>query len=360
VRLAEDNLSSDNSYSGGIRQWENAVELLRLIQVDYQRARRQLELISRHLVEREALVGQHLQQAYVSSRAFSPLCLVEYQVVNPVNQLGRTILGGNHRLLDVPTPTRLNICCLGHFDVRSAFGQVERWHSVKAKSVFQYLLIRPREPTVKDMLMEALWPECNPQAAANNLKVAVHQLRFTLSGLLGEKENPRPVLFSQGNYFVNPEMHLWIDAEEFEKHWTAGRRFEKEHNIPQAMREYENAEVLYLGDFLEEELYEEWTLLRREALKDIYLIILSKLANHGILVSDYESCILYAQKMLAQDKCREDAYRWLMHGYTRLGQRNRALRWYEICCQVTRSELDAVPDKRTTELYQRILKDEEI
>jgi hypothetical protein len=50
----------------------------------------------------------------------------------------------------------------------------------------------------------------------------------------------------------------------------------------------------------------------------------------------------------------------LMYCYARSGQRNRALRWYDICCQVARTEMDAVPDRRTTELYNRILKDEEI
>ena len=168
------------------------------------------------------------------------------------------------------------------------------------------------------------------------------------------------VLFLQGSYLINPDVELWIDIEEFEHHWELGRCLEKEGKLTQAMLEYELAEVLYRGDYLEDEPYEEWTLLRREALKDAYLIILSKLADHSSAVADYESCIIYCQKILARDPCREDAYRRLMRCYYRLGQRNRAARWYEICRETIWTELDTTPDDETVTLYQQLLRGESI
>jgi DNA-binding SARP family transcriptional activator len=357
---ADDNVSLDNSFSGPSGQWENHIALLRLIQDDYQGTRKQLEQVSRRLAEKEALLDRRLEQAYLSSRTFQPLCLVEYKVLNPVNQLGKTILGGTSNPPDIPLSPCIYVRCFGRFDVHSNFGQVKHWRSVKAKSIFQYLLIRPREPTPKEMIMEALWPECSPQAAANNLKAAIHQLKLTLNDLEGKKQNFQPVMFLQGSYAINRETNLWVDIEEFEKYWNTGRRFEKTRHSAQAMQEYEKAEALYRGDYLDEEIYEEWTILRRETLKDIYLVILSKLAGYSMSGNDFENCIHYSQKMLHQDKCHEDAYRRLMYCYARSGQKNRALRWYDICCRIMRMELDTEPDKRTTELYRRILKDEEI
>jgi DNA-binding SARP family transcriptional activator len=359
VRFADENLNCENYYSGGLKQWDNTDRLLRSIQNEYLVTMQQLEQVNRLLAERQIQIDQHLQRAHLHSVALSPLCLVEYRVGNTANQLGSTVLGGSFRPPSWPDDICIKIRCFGRFDVRSMYGQIEQWHNAKAKSIFQYLIVRPSEPTLKDTLMETLWPDCPPQAAANNLKVAIHQLKATLSGLGGKLVNLRSIMFLQGSYLINPEMNLWIDVEEFEKHWNAGRRFEKERKTTEAIHEYENAESLYLGDYLVEDLYEEWTLLRREALKDIYLIILGKLAEHCILVNDYESCILYSQKMLTQDNCREDAYRWLMDSYHKLGQRNRALRWYEICCRIIQNELEFSPDKRTTELYNRILKDKE-
>ena len=88
--------------------------------------------------------------------------------------------------------------------------------------------------------------------------------------------------------------------------------------------------------------------------------ILGKLADHSIETTDYESGIIYCQKILNRDRCREDAYRRLMRCYGRLGQRNRALRWYEICRQTIRTELDTDPDRETTLLYQQLLEDHPI
>ena len=113
------------------------------------------------------------------------------------------------------------------------------------------------------------------------------------------------------------------------------------------MKQYEKAENLYRGDYLEDEPYEEWTLIRRETLKDNYLIILSKLANYCLKTCDYENCIHYSQKIIAKDNSREDAYRNLINCYLKLNQRNRALRWYEICSQAIKSELDTTPEKET-------------
>jgi DNA-binding SARP family transcriptional activator len=185
-------------------------------------------------------------------------------------------------------------------------------------------------------------------------------LRQTLSRLLEKKESFPYVLFLQGSYRLSPEVELWVDVEEFECHWVTGRRLDKEGRVTEAIHEYEQAEALYRGDYLEDEPYEEWTLLRREALKDTYVIILSKVADQSMKTADYEGCIVYCQKILAKDPCREDAYRRLMCCYSRLGQRNRALRWYEICRRTVQAELDTTPDRETETLHRQLLRNEPI
>jgi DNA-binding SARP family transcriptional activator len=344
---------------GGDGPWQDTIDLLRLVQSDYQGARKQLEKVSQNLAEREALVDQRLQRALATSGGYQTLCLVPYQVGSSVSLMGRTILGGVARPTPLPRLVRLEVLCLGRFELGSNWKKVEHWHSAKAKSVFQYLMTKPREPIIKDLLMEALWSDCDPRAASNNLRAAIYDLRQTLGRLL-EKESFPYVLFLQGSYRLSPEVELWVDVEEFERHWVTGRRLDKEGRVAEAIHEYEQAEALYRGDYLEDEPYEEWTLLRREALRDTYVIILSKLADHSMKAADYEGCIVYCQKILARDPCREDAYRRLMCCYSRLGQRNRALRWYEICCRTIQAELDTTPDYETEALHRQLLRNESI
>ena len=350
-------LDGPGDYSDGVR-WQDTIHLLRLVQSDYQGARKQLEQVSHTLAEREALVSQRLQYALLASGGYRALCLIPYGTGTAENQMGKAILGGTIQHSALPGLMRLEVRCLGRFEISSGWKPVERWQSVKAKSVFQYLMARPREPIIKDVLMETLWPDCDPRSASNNLKAAIHGLRQTLSQLFGNKESFPYVHFLQGSYLMNPQVELWVDVENFERHWTRGRHFEKTDNLTEAVREYELAEALYRGDYLEDEPYEEWTLLRREALKDTYVTILGKLADHSMETNDYESCISYCQKILAKDSCREDAYQRLMRCYSRLGRRNRALRWYEICRRTIQAELDTTPDHETTALYHRLLRDE--
>ena len=207
--------------------------------------------------------------------------------------------------------------------------------------------------------MEALWPGCEPSLANNNLKAAVRALRQTLS-LAHGADDFAWVLFQNGNYMINPEADLWVDVEQFEYQWGAGRQLEKEGKPAEAAKEHQIAEALYKGDYLEDDLYEEWTSLRREALKDIYLAILGRLADHSMQRADFEDCIVCCQKILTKDPCREDAYRRLMSCYSRLGQRNRAIAWYRLCEKTIKSELDVNPDHGTIALYQKLLNDEYI
>ena len=343
-----------------VLRWHDNIHLLELVQSDYQVARKQLESVGKALANRENLVSQRLQSVLLISQGYKTLCLQHCESGTIGSQIGRTVIGRITQPSILPKVMRIEVHCLNRFEIGSEWKRVDRWQSVKAKSLFQYLMTRPREPVSKDILMENLWPDCDPKAANNNLKAAMHGLRQTLSYLFDVRQGFPFILFQQGSYRVNPDIELWIDVEQFEQHWLTGRRLEKEGKLAEATREFELAESLYRGDYLEDEPYEEWTLLRREALKDIYLLILSKLADYYMQSADYESCILYCQKILTKDACREDAYRQMIRCYSRLGNRNRALRWYEMCCRTIQAELDTTPNDETSSLYHALLRGEPI
>ena len=341
-------------------QWQDIIQLLKLSQDDYQAVRRRLEEVGNKLSERENMVSRRLQYALQVSGGYRTLRLPLYAAEGANCQIGKIVLGEVVQPKPLPKSNRLTVYCLGRFEIRSTWKRVERWRSVRAKSVFQYLITRYKKPIMREVLMEALWPECDPQAANNNLKAAIHGLRNTLSDLFESQESHPYVLFEQGSYLINPAIDLWVDVDEFERHWVQGQLLEKEGRRGDAIREYQAAEALYHGDYLEDDPYQDWTLLRRESLKDTYLLVLTKLADHSLNNADYDSCITFAQRILAKDSCREDAYRRLMRCYSRLGQRNRALRWYEICRQTIQTELDTTLDTQTGALYHRILRDEPI
>jgi DNA-binding SARP family transcriptional activator len=319
-------------------QYQTAIQLLKLIQVDYGHARKELQEVGSHFAEREGEASRQLRAAL--------------ETLDKMNAIPNTA-----PQQFMPT---LEAYCLGKFQVRVGWKKMEQWRSTKAKSALKYLIGQKGHLISKDILMEALWPGCEPLLANNNLKAAMRALRQTLNLDHGTNTDFAWILFQDGNYMINSEANLWIDVEQFEYHWHSGKRFENEGKATEAIREYKAAEALYKGDYLEDDPYEEWTYLQREALKDEYQAILSKLADFSLDGTDYDDCIIYCQKILAKDPCREDAYRRLMCCYSRLGQRNRAIGWYRLCEKTIKRELEVSPDKSTFALYQKLLNDEYI
>jgi DNA-binding SARP family transcriptional activator len=362
LRLA----SSGIRCHGGTTCQKGLMEVLQLLQNGYSRAKQQLEEVYEVFTNGEATVNQQIQAMLtVGGAATQPIHGREVvQDVADVAMNGQGRAAPSQTLVS-QSGISFRVYCLGRFEVYSGQTKVDQWRSLKAKSLLKFLVAHRGRYIPKDVLMEALWPGYPPEAANNNLKAAVYALRQAISssGFEPGRNNRNGfllLLFSEGKYTLNPEMELQVDVEEFQQRWTTGRRLEKEGKHAEAISEYQLAEKLYRGDYLEDDLYEEWTLVQREALKDIYLTILTRLAEDSFGETDFQGCIAYCQKILAKDSCREDAYRELMRCHSRLGQRHRALRWYELCAKTMKRELGVAPENQTTDLYQRLLSQEHI
>ena len=162
------------------------------------------------------------------------------------------------------------------------------------------------------------------------------------------------ILCEDSCYRLNPDLELRVDSEAFELSYQAGQRLERGGHLPEAIREYELAENLYGGEFLAEDIYEDWPLVHRENLKRTYLDALDRLSEYFFDRGHLAMCISYCQKILAEDSCREDAHRRLMCCYSRQGQRHLALRQYHTCVEALERELEVPPMPATQELYQQI------
>jgi DNA-binding SARP family transcriptional activator len=252
--------------------------------------------------------------------------------------------------------TDLSVHLLGPLRVTLVDRPVESWPSGRGRAIFKYLLAHRGQPTSRDVLMDLFWPDAAPEAARNNLNVAVHGLRQALKAA----SDMPIVLFQDGAYRLNPELTIWVDVEAFERHVAAGRQLEAAGQLAAATAEYEVATGLYQGDFLADDLYEEWSALARERLRVAYLDTLDRLAQLYFSQGQYAACAALCQRTLSYDNCREDAHCRLMRCYSRQGQQHLALRQYQACVEALRAELDVEPAPTTIELYERIRRRERV
>jgi DNA-binding SARP family transcriptional activator len=255
----------------------------------------------------------------------------------------------------LPPPT-LTVRMLGTFQLAVNDQPVEQWLKGKAQAVLKYLLIQHDRSALRDILMDVFWPEAESESARNRLNVALHSLRQSF-----RRVTDAPVIiFDSGTYALNPDLHTWLDVEEFERRVQTGRRLEATGQLKAAVAEYELAENLYRGDFLEEDMYEEWALARREGLRDSHLVVLDHLSRYYLEKGKYSACISLCQKILTKDDCREDAHRRLMRCYARQGERHLALRQYQLCVEALARVMDVSPTQETMALYHQIRKEEAV
>jgi DNA-binding SARP family transcriptional activator len=250
-----------------------------------------------------------------------------------------------------PGTPSLAVYCLGPFHVYQDDQPVTNWPSGKGKAIFKYLIAHRGRPSPKDILMDLFWRDADPEAARNNLNVAMYGLRQAMRAARPDFSH---VLFQDDHYLLNPAMGVWVDVEEFVQRYETGQTLERKDRLAEAVQEYEAAEGLYQGDLFEEDLYQDWLIPRREGLKDTYLVILSRLSRYHLKEKRYATSIHLCRKILAEDNCREDAHRCLMRCYSRQGQRNLALRQYHLCVETLARMLDIPPTPETLALYQQI------
>ena len=221
-------------------------------------------------------------------------------------------------------------------------------------SLFKYLLLHHKHDIPREVLMDSFWPDADPEAARNNLNVAIHGLRQALRSI-----TDLPIIrFEDGTYGLTSSLEIWLDVEEFERCFKSGQRLEVRNELTAAAIEYEIAVDLYRGDLLSDNPYEDWTVSDRERLQIDYLDTLDHLSRIYFLQERHAACVTLCQLILSRDRCREDIHRRVMQCYSRLGQSPLALRQYQICAEALRVELEVAPTPETTQLFERIRRHE--
>ena len=126
-----------------------------------------------------------------------------------------------------------------------------RWRLRKGRDLVKLLALAPGHRLHREQLMDALWPNGDPVAAANNLNQVVHAARRVLGA---DRIELRDELFT---------LHVGVDVDDFELAAAHAHRA----GSPTA---YRAALSLYGGELLPENRYDDWALARREELEELH------------------------------------------------------------------------------------------
>lgn len=247
----------------------------------------------------------------------------------------------------------LAIHCLGPFQVFQNDLLLENWPLRKALAIFKYLVAQRQNFVSKEILMDTFWPEADPEAARRNLHQAIYSLRQSLHL---DGSDFQYIVFINDRYRLNPDLEVWSDDDDFVQHYTAGSQLEKSGQLEQAIREYEIAVDLYRGNFMAEDLYEDWPTSRRDYLWQLYLVMMYRLVEFYASRKEYSISAGFCQRIIYLDDCQEEAYLNLMKCYLEQGKRNQAIQQFYLCRQALRAKLNLSPTAEMQELYRQIMK----
>ena len=213
----------------------------------------------------------------------------------------------------------------------------EAWKSKKARDLLKLLAGRRGRPVARDALIEALWPEEDPARTGNRLSVTLSTLRSVLDP---ERE------FAQDHFVVAADGAVRLsldtvelDLESFLETADAGLkawRSDREDALPLL----ESAEAAYTGDFLEEDLYEEWAEPHRREYLAVYVEVLRALA-------EATGAPRYFLRIIERDRYDEQAHLGLvcaLAGRGAHGEARRAYRTYQMEMQELGKEPVSYPE----------------
>ena len=250
--------------------------------------------------------------------------------------------------VDTPTDPRLQIHTLGRFavSVRGCCLPLEQWPRKQAIQLLKFLSFHAGRPVHRERLVEHLWPDVEPELGWSRLKVTIFFLRQRLreAGLLHDV-----VATVDSSYLLRSE-RISIDSAAFEALAREGMEHQRAGRVAEAIHAFEDARRLYRGDYLEADLYKDWCAEERERIFEIYLDLLSRLAEVYSARGDHAAAAQVCHTALVREPCRENIHRLLIRSLIALNRPDRAVAQYRRCRQILRSEIGVEPSPETSAL----------
>jgi len=203
----------------------------------------------------------------------------------------------------------------------------DAWRSRRAADVVKLLVLAPGHRMHRTQIMEALWPESDPEASGTNLRKAVHFARLAIG-------DGQAIVNERGVLVLGPGASVDSDVERFEAAAQQGLDV-GDRALCRA------AADLYRGELLPDDVYESWSVEPRARLRRRYLEVL----RAGALWD----------RLAEEDPTDERAARALMRAHLEAGQRREAIRSFERLREALRDHLDVGPDPATVALYEDVL-----
>lgn len=238
----------------------------------------------------------------------------------------------------------LVIRCLGHLELRihDRLSEPSHWSRASARRLFCYLLLSRGRRVPRDEILEALWPDDNPDQSANRLWVAVHTLRRELAPL-------SHIVDRQGQtYCLRLPEGTDLDLDRYLTLAKDGLARDDEA----ALRE---AAALFKGDFLMEYPYEDYAEGERTRLREVQRQVAMALGDICTRHGDRDGALSWYREAQRLAPYWEEPVQRIMTALIARGEPAAAAEAYRRLCADVRREFGLEPTPQIQRLYRQVL-----
>jgi predicted ATPase/DNA-binding SARP family transcriptional activator len=217
----------------------------------------------------------------------------------------------------------------------------------KLAALLAYLAYHPRHPHPREVLIELLWPEEDPEVGRRKLRSLLHDLHELLTEPRGAAGT---LLLAERTTLQLDPAAFTTDVAEFQ---AAVRSAGEATELTERIRRLEAAGELYRGELLPG-FFEPWVLSAREHLAATHLEALCRLAAAREQAGDLEGAVAAARQAVSADPLREEAHYHLMRLYAATGQPAATLRQFQELERLLWEELGETPSAEARALAEEL------
>ena len=233
--------------------------------------------------------------------------------------------------------------------LKGEFIEDNEWKTKKVKLLFLYLIFQWSHKVPEDKIIDMFWPDSHVDKARQNLYNAVHHVRKIISKRLAIP--PKGIIhIHHSTYQINTDISCWYDVNEFEKLYNSGMIKGDQGHVDESISDFMEAVELYRGRFLET-YYDDWAIQYGYEFQEKFVYMLKEISRNYMEKGNYQQTINYAQKVLKEDPCDQEAYCLIMESYFIQGKSEQVVRHYLLCSQTLQEEVDIKPSRKVTEIY---------
>lgn len=238
---------------------------------------------------------------------------------------------------------------LGPFAIRRNNRRQKLPFAGQTRRVFVFLAGHANFGLRRDVLLEELWPDCDPAKAGSALNTAVWRIKQGLKGFDGFAiETLDDIIRLSVAPPATVDTHLLATTT------REAAQFSQSPKLPDTLYQRLSAITGNIrGPFLEG-CSDHWVLPLREEYNAVHIRALTFLMRHQAAQGNYDQSLDHGRAILALDPFREGTQREMMWLYAFNGQRAQAIRQFLQLKVLLGTELGIDPMPETQDVYTRI------